>query len=103
MNNKYTKGKGYFVLIPIGLFFGISAIVMYLWNSILPDVLGLKNISYPQALGIFALSRILFGSFHFRRNNKPPFARSGFKEKFMQLTPEEREHLKEKWKSNSCS
>ena len=48
------------------LFFGIAAIlvfgfvVMGLWNAILPLVLGVKVITFWQALGILLLSKILF-------------------------------------------
>lgn len=38
-------------------------IVMSLWNAILPAVLGVKAITFVQALGIFILSKILFGGF----------------------------------------
>jgi Ca2+/H+ antiporter, TMEM165/GDT1 family len=50
----------FFLLFPV-LFFGFVGIVMWLWNAILPDVLGVKEINYWQAMGILALSRILFG------------------------------------------
>ncbi len=40
-----------------------SFIVMGLWNAILPVVLGVKAISFWQALGILVLSKILFGGF----------------------------------------
>ncbi len=39
----------------------MSALVMLLWNAILPDVLHTGTISFWQAAGIFILSRILFG------------------------------------------
>ena len=40
-----------------------SAIVMLLWNWLMPTIFGLTIISFWQALGLFALMRILFGSF----------------------------------------
>ena len=43
------------------LVFGL--LVMGLWNAILPAVLGVKAISFVQALGILVLSKILFGGF----------------------------------------
>lgn len=49
-----------FVLIAIGLFIWFF---QWLWNSILPDVLGVKSISYWQAFGILIISKILFGSY----------------------------------------
>ena len=45
-------------------------IVMWLWNWLMPDVLGLTSITYWQAVGILALSKILFGSFGNNRSGK---------------------------------
>lgn len=41
-----------------------SAIVMAIWNAILPNVTGVKPITYIQAIGILVLCKILFGGFH---------------------------------------
>ena len=35
----------------------------WLWNWLLPDIFGLRQITFWQALGLLALCRILFGSF----------------------------------------
>src|SRR5215203_5698755 len=37
--------------------------VQWLWNWLLPDIFGLRQITFWQALGLLALCRILFGSF----------------------------------------
>ena len=79
-----------------------AAIVMALWNAILPGVLGIKAITFPQALGILLLSKILFGGFgrrsgwHGGRRNQ---WRHNMKEKWANMTPEEREKFKAEWKS----
>lgn len=52
--------KFFALRIVIGMLVG-SAAVMLLWNCVLTVVLSLKSISYLQALGILALSKILFG------------------------------------------
>jgi hypothetical protein len=40
----------------------LSAIVMSLWNWLLPQLIpGIHQINYLQALGLFVLCRILFG------------------------------------------
>ncbi|HAA10708.1 MAG TPA: hypothetical protein DCE41_03045, partial [Cytophagales bacterium] len=41
---------------------GFSVVVMLLWNAVLPAVLGVAEITWLQALGLLALSRIFFGS-----------------------------------------
>ncbi len=38
-----------------------SLVVMLLWNAIAPAVMGWGVLSYLQAVGVFILSRLLFG------------------------------------------
>ena len=38
-----------------------SFIVMWIWNLVIPDVFGLKQVTLWQALGILILASILFG------------------------------------------
>jgi hypothetical protein len=50
----------------LGFLFFIAfggVIVRELWNWLLPDIFGLRRITLWEALGLLALSRILFGSF----------------------------------------
>ena len=88
-----------FFLVALLLF---SAIVMVLWNAILPDVTGVKAISFEQALGILVLSKILFGGFHNRsgwqRGNHNQW-RNKFQEKLGHMTPEEKEKFKAEWRN----
>jgi hypothetical protein len=74
--------------------FIFGMVVMLLWNAILPDVLGVRTITYWQALGLLALCKILFGSFGAGRGYRggPPW-----KKKLMEMTPEERERFKQQW------
>ena len=44
----------------MGVVFGFG--LMLLWNWLMPDLFNLKEISYWQAIGIFVLARLLFGS-----------------------------------------
>ena len=79
-----------------------TAVVMGLWNAILPAVLGVKTITFLQALGILVLSKILFGGFrggfggHRGREWK-----NKMKEKWETMTSEERDNFKSEWK-NRC-
>jgi Ca2+/H+ antiporter, TMEM165/GDT1 family len=94
MKNSCCK---YRFLIPVFIlaFLAIFSFVVYeLWNHVLSDVLGVKVISYWQALGILVLARILFGGFPFKRGG-PPW-RHGMMEHWQSLTPEEREKMREK-------
>ena len=88
---------------------GLSFAVMALWNNILAEVLHVGTITFWQALGIFALAKILFGGFpgsHGRWGGGPgrwkQHMAEGMKEKWINMTPEEREKFKQEWKSR-CS
>ena len=50
------------ILIAVFLLFFVSWILGLLWNSTMPDVFGLKSITYWQALRLLLISTILFGS-----------------------------------------
>lgn len=39
-------------------------VVMRLWNWLMPEIFGLKIISFAQALGLLILSKILLGGLH---------------------------------------
>ncbi len=65
-------------------------VVMSLWNWILPPATGWHPITYWQALGLLALSKILFGGFRFG-----PYWRRRMLERWAQMTPEEREKFRE--------
>ncbi len=98
-NNK--KYKKFFFFIPMMLF-GLSAIsfiVMQLWNWLMPVIFKLPVIDFWQAAGLFALSKILFGSFNFNgRQKRMGFNNQMMKEKMMQMSEEERQQFKEQWK-----
>ena len=70
-------------------------IVMWLWNALMPVIFHLPIITFPQALGLLVLSKILFSSF---RGGGPGRFRGGrIREKWMNMTPEEREKFKQEW------
>ena len=59
---KILTGFG-FGLLGIGLLALLGWIVMLLWNWLMPDIFGLKQINYWQAWGLLILSTILFQGF----------------------------------------
>ena len=98
--NWLRKGLMFFAFfIAVVLLFG--AIVMGLWNALLPAILGVKTISFIQALGILLLSKILFGGFgriggwHGGRGRW----RNKMQEKWGNMTQEEKEKFRNEWKS----
>ncbi len=77
-------------------------VVMSLWNNILPAVIGVKTITFLQALGILLLSKILFGGLGARGGWRGSAAwKQKMKQRFENMTPEEREKFKAEWK-NRC-
>jgi hypothetical protein len=85
---------GFILMAIIGvLVFG--NIVMWLWNALMPVIFHLPIITFAQALGLLVLSKILFSSF---RGGGPGRFRGGrIREKWMNMTPEEREKFKQEW------
>lgn len=63
------------VLLGIIAAFGFALLlgygIMWLWNWLMPDIFGLMQINYWQAVGLFILAKILFGSFGDHESKKP--------------------------------
>ncbi|MCF8011893.1 MAG: hypothetical protein K9L17_09085 [Clostridiales bacterium] len=49
------------ILLIVGLFFLITLLLQWLWNITMPDVFGLKSITFWQAFRLLIISGILFG------------------------------------------
>jgi hypothetical protein len=102
MNNYWIKKGLMFFLFFLAMLLLVGFIVMGLWNNILVAVLGVKAITFVQALGMLLLSKILFGGF---RGNCGGRGRQQWKmrwqEKMSNISPEEKEKFKAEWK-NRC-
>ncbi|MDR0430172.1 MAG: DUF3106 domain-containing protein [Tannerellaceae bacterium] len=57
------KSKSMFILLWIIVLAAIGAVVMLLWNFLMPGIFGMATINYWQAAGLFILARIVFGGF----------------------------------------
>lgn len=57
----FRKKRFLGVLIFIVLFAAAIAIVLLLWNTLIPPIIGWGTINYWQAAGLMILSRLLFG------------------------------------------
>ena len=68
-------------------------VVQHLWNWLLPSLFGWRLITFWQALGILALSRILFGRIGGRGFRGSRF-RGRMSERWGRMTPEEREKFR---------
>jgi hypothetical protein len=82
-----------------------GAIVMLLWNYLLPPLFGWREIAFWQALGLLALSRILFGGLGIHRGygrHSPIRHRIADRmadrvaERWERMTPEERERFRQR-------
>jgi hypothetical protein len=98
--------KWFFIpMVVIAGIFIFGAIVMCLWNAVMPHVFtSVGPVTYCQAIGILVLSKILFGGFSKGgRGFAGRRARSReCKEKWMNMSEEERAKFKEEWKNRCC-
>lgn len=58
MSNSYAIGYIFGIILS---FFIISAILMWLWNGLMPFLFGLSTLNYIQAMALYMVSNILFG------------------------------------------
>jgi hypothetical protein len=75
------------------LVFGFSGVVFYLWNWLMPGLFGLHVLGYWQAVGLLILSWVLFG--RLPRPGHGGHWRHRMRERWEQMTPEEREKFRE--------
>jgi hypothetical protein len=71
-----------------------GVIVLQLWNWLLPSIFGWRPITFWQAVGILALSRILFGGFG-GRGFSGWNVRRRMAGRWEAMTPEERERFRQ--------
>ncbi len=96
-----------FIAFAVAMVFAVGGLVMYLWNAVVPHVFtSMGPITYCQAIFILILCKILFGGIRkgggwggrggrFHRNSQ-------CKEKWMNMSEEERSKFKEEWKNRCC-
>jgi len=78
-----------------------GASVMWLWNSLLPDLFQFPRIGFWQGLGLLALARILFGGLGIRTSAGSRMRRRMAESGWTAMTDEERERfrqrMRERW------
>ena len=88
-----------FLLFVAAALLALGAIVMLLWNAILPPLLNINHINYWQAVGLVVLCKILFSSFRpGRSSGRPPFGRTYWKDKWATMSEDDKAKFKEEWK-----
>lgn len=77
----------------------LGAVIMLLWNALMPVIFGLVTINFWQAIGLFILARILFGGFRGRRKRMhggmmdEMHKHNHIRDKWMKMSPEERKEF----------
>lgn len=89
-----------FKAIKIALFVVVASIafgflVKFLWNALIPPIFGWHMITFWQGLGLLLLSKILFGGFHRHAGGGRNRWRRHMKERWENMTPEDREKFRE--------
>jgi hypothetical protein len=73
----------------------LGALVMALWNWLVPAITGWHALTWPQAVGLLVLSRLLVGGWH-------GGGRHRFRERMASLPPEERERFRAAFLRHRC-
>ena len=81
----------------------LGSVVMWLWNWLMPSLFNLPVISFSQALGLTALTRILAGGFRWgvgaAGSREHWEQKRQLWDKWSGMSPEERQRWKEEWRS----
>ena len=97
MRQFFYRGRFIFIPLAIAAFVTLTGfVVMSVWNWVIPAVFHLGAITFWQAIGIFILSKILFGFGNGGHRGGAPWMKHRMAERFKNMTPEEREKFKEK-------
>jgi hypothetical protein len=100
MNFRFFKVLKILLMVAVAcVVFGF--VTMYLWNWLMPEIFGLRVVSFAQALGLVVLGKILFGGFH-RHGGHGRGDRWRMKERWEQMSPEERERMRAGMRGRWC-
>ena len=89
----------FFLLAATGFIILVGNIIMLLWNAILPELTGVKPITFWQSVGLFILSKILFGGWHRGMRTSHRNHRHEWKEKWQHMSEEDRAQFKARWRA----
>ena len=101
---QYNKGTW----IAKGIFFGllfvsvVTGATMLLWNQLAVSIFGLPAISFFQALGLMILGRLLTGGFRPRGGFGHKMRGRYMRERWQNLSPEQREQFMHRFRNRGC-
>jgi hypothetical protein len=95
MNSRWKFRMAAFVIVAVA---AMGAIVMWLWNWLIPDLFNGPVIHFWQALGLMLLSRILFRGFYGMKHRGMGMGYGPWKNKWEKMSPEEKNKMRELWK-----
>lgn len=92
------------IVVFIGIAFGFGMATLYLWNWLVPELFAGPVITFWQAIGLLALSKLLFWSFGCKcgGHRHGGMWRPYWKEKLSTMSQEDRERFKQKMKEKWC-
>ena len=74
-------------------FLAFGFVVSHLWNYVMPPLFGFHMITFWQAIALVILGKLLFGGF--RPGPGAMFRRGRMRERWEQMTPEQRAKFRE--------
>jgi hypothetical protein len=98
LQNKIRKILGFIILAILGVFI-FGSLVMLLWNALFPALFHLPLINFWQALGLLVFAKLMFGGFRGGWGAKHRWKQHQLRDKWMNMTPEEREKFKQELSS----
>ncbi len=94
------KAAKFVVVMIVGMLI-LGAVVMELWNVLVPDIFHGPAVTFWQALGLLLLSHILlrgWGPWRHANGWRHDRWKHRFEEKLSAMSPEERDKFKEEWR-----
>jgi hypothetical protein len=91
-SSKWKKVLAIIVFVPLA-FALFGWVFMLLWNWLMPELFGLKEITFWQGFGLLILSKIIFGRTSFKWNDNK--SRWKMEQKFASMNDEEKERFKQ--------
>ena len=100
-----NKGKRFLKIFAVGVLclLLLGAIIMLLWNWLVPQLFNGPQIGFLDALGLFLLAKILFGGWGGGKwRDRGAGWKSRYYDKLSTMSPEERERFKKRMSEKWC-